>query len=267
MSTKKRNLGRPPDSDSGETRQRILDTARTSFAETGFTATTNGYIASKAGITTGALYHYFDSKVDLFQAAYTEAERLIYERFSQALTTEASFTDRLKAILETAHELNKQDPSLAKFIGAARVDLSRLDELRAAAGTPGMYGTSFFNGLIKDAVDAGEIRPERQEMVAAFVRTVIVGLTDAVSDDIQSHRMAVDAVGAVLDGVLFDGMVGNTSSTAGSIGRATGKTIGKATGKTIGKATGKTIGKATAKTPSAKTAKKTKVSKGSTKKK
>ncbi len=204
MSTRKRNLGRPPDSDSGETRQRILDVARSSFAETGFLATTNGFIASKAGITTGALYHYFDSKVDLFNAAYNEAERLIYERFSQALASETTFSARIKAVFETAHELNKQDPSLAKFIGAARVDLSRIDELREVTGTPGMYGSGFFNDLIKEAVASGEIRADRQHMIAAFLRTVVVGLTDAVSDDIQSHRLAIDAVGAVLDGVLFD---------------------------------------------------------------
>ncbi len=204
MATKKRPLGRPPDSDSTETRQRIIDVARNSFAEFGYSSTTNGQIATRSGITTGALYHYFDSKVDLFRATYADSEALIYERFEAALASETTFIKRLEAVLETAHVLNHEDPSLARFIGAARIDLSRHDELRAAARTPGMYGMTFFNRLIDQGVASGEIRPENREMVAAFIRTVVVGLTDAVSHDTKSHRLAVDAIGAAIEGRLIE---------------------------------------------------------------
>jgi AcrR family transcriptional regulator len=203
-SKKPRPLGRPPDSDSTETRQRIIDVARNSFAEFGYSSTTNSQIANKSGITTGALYHYFDSKVDLFRATYAASEALIYERFEAALASKTTFINRLEAVLETAHVLNREDPSLARFIGAARIDLSRHDELRSAAGTPGMYGMTFFNRLIDQGVASGEIRSENREMVAAFIRTVVVGLTDAVSHDTKSHRLAVDAIGAAIEGRLIE---------------------------------------------------------------
>ncbi len=203
-SRKKRPLGRPPASDSAETRQLILDVARVSFAELGYDRTTNSRIATKAGITTGALYHYFDSKVELFQAAYQESEAAIYARFEEALVGRPTFTERLEAVLDMAHQLNKEDPSLARFIGAARIDLSRYDELRAVVGTPGMYGTSFFKQLIDHGVKSGEIRKENRDMVAAFLRIIVVGLTDGVSDDLPSHRMAVNAVSAAIEGRLFE---------------------------------------------------------------
>jgi AcrR family transcriptional regulator len=203
-SKKQSRLGRPPASDSAETQQRIIVVARTCFGEMGFGATTNAHIAAKAGITAGGLYHYFDSKSALFAATYEESERLIYTQFEAALVGAQTFIDRLKTILEIAHQLNREDPSLARFIGAARVDLSRHDELRLAVGAPGIYGTGFFNRLIDNGVVSGEIPPEHRDMVSAFVRTLVVGLTDAVSHDDHSHRLAIDAIGAALEGRLLE---------------------------------------------------------------
>ena len=61
-----------------ETRRRILDVARQSFAELGYGGTTNRHIATKAGITTGALYHYFDSKLDLYLAVQQYVDEVAF---------------------------------------------------------------------------------------------------------------------------------------------------------------------------------------------
>ena len=50
-----RRLGRPPDTDSVETRNRILRIARETFAVLGFEMTTNREIATRAGVTPAAL--------------------------------------------------------------------------------------------------------------------------------------------------------------------------------------------------------------------
>jgi AcrR family transcriptional regulator len=56
-----RRLGRPRDAEPGATRDRILHAARHSFAELGYMATTNKVLADEAGVTTGAIYHYFEA--------------------------------------------------------------------------------------------------------------------------------------------------------------------------------------------------------------
>ena len=84
-SKKPRRLGRPPSSSSVETRARIIDVAREAFAESGYGVTTNKMLATKAGITTGALYHYFDSKVDIYKAVYDEVQDFVFERFATDL--------------------------------------------------------------------------------------------------------------------------------------------------------------------------------------
>ena len=57
----------PPDR-----RREILDAAVRLFAEKGYAAVTNAEIAKEAGVTAPALYYYFSSKEELFQAAVRE---------------------------------------------------------------------------------------------------------------------------------------------------------------------------------------------------
>jgi AcrR family transcriptional regulator len=57
----------PPDR-----RQEILEAALRVFAAKGYQAATNAEIAREAGVTAAALYYYFPSKADMFQAAILE---------------------------------------------------------------------------------------------------------------------------------------------------------------------------------------------------
>lgn len=201
--TRERKLGRPPASSSVETRQRILDVARVSFAELGYGVTTNKYVATKAGITTGALYHYFDSKLDIFIAVHDHVQEKVYERFNDALAANDTFVEQFEAVLQAAFELNVEDPSLARFLGSARVDMARHDELRQAlSGRPG-EGTMVLRRLLDKGTATGEITADRRHQVAAFLRTIFAGLVDAVSDDVDDHSAAITAIRALLHGQLL----------------------------------------------------------------
>ena len=197
-----RRLGRPPASSSAETRLRILDVAQQSFAELGYGVTTNKYLATQAGITTGALYHYFDSKVEIYQAVYDQVQEYMFLCFDESLAGLESFIERFEAVLEVAHRLNTEDPSLARFIGAVRIDVARHEELRKALGNRSGRTQTFFRDLVDHGVATGEIKAADRDMVRAFVRITVVGLTDGASGDSQGHRLAVDAIRAVIEGRL-----------------------------------------------------------------
>src|SRR4051794_14859435 len=123
-----RKLGRPPASSSVERRERIRGGALAAFPELGWEMTTNKYVATKAGITSGALYHYFDSKLDMFLAAHDYVLDVISERFTDAMETSDSFVGQFGAVLEAAHRLNRRNPTLAQFLGSSRVDLARHED-------------------------------------------------------------------------------------------------------------------------------------------
>ncbi|MBV9486572.1 MAG: TetR/AcrR family transcriptional regulator [Frankiaceae bacterium] len=69
------------------TRGALVAAARALFAERGFAGVSREEIVERAGVTRGAMYHYFASKEDLFRAVYEEVERDLCEAIAVAAMT------------------------------------------------------------------------------------------------------------------------------------------------------------------------------------
>ncbi len=196
-------LGRPPASDSADTRRRILHSARLAFALKGYGESTNRSVAADVGVTAGAIYHYFGSKLDLYVAVHDDVQRTINERYEVAITEPPTFRAKLDAVLDVSHELNDEDPTLAQFLGAVRVDMRRHPELAKALKRAASERGRFFDRIVDDGVATGEIAPADREAVSVLLTTILVGLTDSVSNNNQRHQLAVDAIKALFDGRLI----------------------------------------------------------------
>jgi AcrR family transcriptional regulator len=197
-------LGRPPASNAAETRQRIITTAAELFAANGYGVTTNKDVAAQAGITTGALYYYFDSKLDMYLAVYAELAARVNERLTGAMESESTFAAKLRAVLETVYQMNIEDPSIARFLGTARVDRLRHKELLVAIPNSPGEGVQLVGPMLDAGIDSGEVDADRRDVIAAVMRTIFVGLTDnsALSADPAYHRRAIDGIEALFDGDL-----------------------------------------------------------------
>ncbi|KUL40144.1 TetR/AcrR family transcriptional regulator [Streptomyces regalis] len=64
-----RRRGRPPRTESADTRDRILDAAREEFSERGYEKTSVRGIAKAAGVDSALVHHYFGTKEQVFEAA------------------------------------------------------------------------------------------------------------------------------------------------------------------------------------------------------
>jgi AcrR family transcriptional regulator len=200
--TPPRRLGRPPDTDSAETRQRILEIARAAFAFGGYDGTTNRELAAKAGITSGALYHYFGSKLDLYLAVHEDVQQRVYGRFNSAADAADGFLAKFDAVLDVAHELNEADPTFAAFLGAVRTDMRRHPEIADALSTHARRRQGFFVRLVDAGIASGEIDAANREFMNEFVAIILVGLTDGVSDDSARHELATTSIKMALRGNL-----------------------------------------------------------------
>src|SRR6185312_16839852 len=84
----------------GERVPEILEAALASFAQKGFAATRMDDIATRAGITKGTIYLYFDSKQALFKAlARQSAGARIEAVAEQVKKSEASSPDLLRFVI------------------------------------------------------------------------------------------------------------------------------------------------------------------------
>ena len=78
------------------TRQRLFDTALALFRTRGFEATTMRDIATGAGMSLGAAYHYFDGKEAIVAAYYDEVQHEHSARVHGAVRQLPKLADRLK---------------------------------------------------------------------------------------------------------------------------------------------------------------------------
>ncbi|MEU7721912.1 TetR/AcrR family transcriptional regulator [Streptomyces tibetensis] len=69
--TTARRRGRPPRTESADTRDRILTAARDEFSERGYEKTSVRGIAKSAGVDSALVHHYFGTKEQVFEAAIT----------------------------------------------------------------------------------------------------------------------------------------------------------------------------------------------------
>ncbi|GAA1895550.1 TetR/AcrR family transcriptional regulator [Streptomyces sodiiphilus] len=80
----------------GTVPERLLATATRMFAERGYERTSVQEIVEAAGVTKGALYHYFGAKDDLLHEVYARVLRLQQERLDAVAGEDAPVADRVR---------------------------------------------------------------------------------------------------------------------------------------------------------------------------
>lgn len=71
----------------GTAKARLIDAAMHQFEVAGYEGASVGELAAKASVTTGALYHHFESKLGLYLVVRTDLEKRITERMAGAAET------------------------------------------------------------------------------------------------------------------------------------------------------------------------------------
>jgi AcrR family transcriptional regulator len=201
-----RRLGRPRDVASTETRERLLQVARKAFARDGFDATTNRHIADAAGITPGAIYHYYPSKADLYVAVYAEVQAIVYGQFEKAVAPHAGLVDRFSAVLDAAVELNRQDPSIAGFVVGVAAESQRHPDLGELLAASRSVSTGFLHRLAKDAADRSELQADiSASALEDLLNAVLSGLArfSNQTGDSERHAQAVAVLKRFMAGSLM----------------------------------------------------------------
>lgn len=158
-----RKLGRPSGADVAvATRLKIIDAATLCFAELGYAAASNREIARRAGITSGSLYHYFDSKAALYRAALQDANQILIEAYHAAASEapDATSIDQLCLGLERAFAMARTRPGMMNFAAASTMEIQRNQELNWLEKDEAEAFPKHFHSLLKRAKRRGELDPQ-----------------------------------------------------------------------------------------------------------
>jgi AcrR family transcriptional regulator len=153
-----RRRGRPVNSDSAETRSRILTASRQVIIERGYQAATFQAIAVAAGLSRPTLHYYFASREAIYEALVAESSGFIVELIAKAQRP-STLVEQFAALVAAIHEADYRDRSQIAFMVSARLESTRNPELRAYAGN-GLHD------LLVILVEAAQARGELSDDTA-----------------------------------------------------------------------------------------------------
>jgi AcrR family transcriptional regulator len=147
------------------TRGALVSAARELFAERGFAGVSREEIVERAGVTRGAMYHYFASKEALFQAAYEEVERDLCEALAAAASAGSDPVEELRlgavAFLHAAGTGEVRRIALLDAPAVLDADTRRALEEQ--------YGLGLMRAVLSEIEAAGRLAVGSQEAMAPIL--------------------------------------------------------------------------------------------------
>ena len=196
----KRRPGRP----STGARERVVAAARELFLEREYDDVSTEQILDRSGVSRGALYHHFPTKLDLFRAVYEASERGVLERVAAATLDAADPFEALLAAASAYLRLAESDEDLRR-IG--------LTQSRAVLGWSGWreaatdLGIGVVRATVSAAIDAGRMKPHDPDTTAHILLGALIeaAMLIVVADDPGKARERSEAViGDLLQGLRLD---------------------------------------------------------------
>jgi AcrR family transcriptional regulator len=164
--------GRPPNP---QVRARILAAALDLFAERGYDATSVNEVVVRAGVTKGALYHYFAAKEDLLYEIY---RGLLDQQLADLERILARVGDPAGALRAVIENLVVTTVRHAREVVVFGRETSRLDESRwRALQADWRRYQDAVRGLIREAQQDGTFAPTGSPEVVSWM---IFGLTTSL---------------------------------------------------------------------------------------
>lgn len=175
---------------SPETREEILDSARTLFAERGFTGTSIRAVAAGAGVDAALVHHYFGTKEGLFRSALDVPfdPTVLIGRM-----TEGGADEVPRRLVETflgVWESEETGPAMVSFLRRAVADQESTALLRDFAGTT----------VLRTAAEQllGHLDPASARPRIALVVSQMLGLV------VLRHVLAVEPLASLTTAQIAD---------------------------------------------------------------
>lgn len=170
-----------------------MEAARGLFVERDYDLVSIAAILERSGVSRGALYHHFPSKLELFKAVYEASERRTIARIVAEIPAESSPAEALVAGARAYLRLCETDEELRRIgLTQSRAVLG-WEGWRAAAAE---LGIGVVLALVSAALEAGELPPRDPETTAVvlFGALIEAAMPIALAEDRSAARGRSEAV-------------------------------------------------------------------------
>ncbi|HWI62324.1 MAG TPA: TetR/AcrR family transcriptional regulator [Symbiobacteriaceae bacterium] len=178
-------------------REQILSAAARCFAAKGYSATTMQGILQESGLSAGAVYLYFKSKLDIYMALMERNLEADLRRYEEAAGGSGTWLDRLRRLMSLY---------MADFADGRQAEFVRL------------YLLEFLPASTQNPVLADALRRRNVRLKALFAQVLQAGVTSG-----QFRPLDCDAVAALIlaagDGVRLHAITTGSLADAGAMFR------------------------------------------------
>ena len=198
-----RRIGRPPVTVNGQTvPERLVDVARDLFAEKGFERTSVQDIVDAAGVTKGAMYHYFASKDDLLAEIYARVLRMQLARLEAFIASDAPVSDRIASAAADVVVTTIENLASTTIFFRSLHQLNPEHERQVRAERRRYH--DMFRQLVADGQESGELRGD---VDADLVVDFYFGAVHHLPTWWRPERgPAAEKVGETFAGMLLDAL-------------------------------------------------------------
>ncbi|HEX3735483.1 MAG TPA: TetR/AcrR family transcriptional regulator [Solirubrobacterales bacterium] len=193
----KRARGRPSEG----AREALVEAARDLFMERDYDLVSIEQILERSGVSRGALYHHFPTKLDLFLAVYRASETRVIEQIAAQMSDSAGPFAALVDSAKVYLDLCETDEEFRRIGLTQSRTVLGWEGWRAAAGE---LGLAVVLALVGAAIDAGELPPRDPETVAQILLGALIeaAMLIVVAEDRAAARKRSELV--ILD--LLEGL-------------------------------------------------------------
>jgi AcrR family transcriptional regulator len=181
------------------TRAALVATARELFGTRGYAEVGTEEIVRATGVTRGALYHHFASKLELFRAVYEDVERQLVEQIATSAMAAAS--DPLEALHAGAQAFldASEDPAVLRIALLDAPSLLGWEQWRAIGL---QYGLGLVEMTVQAAMQADlivsqPVRPLAHLLLGALDEGAM--LVARAEDRAKAREEVGDSVAHILD--------------------------------------------------------------------
>ncbi|MEW5848585.1 MAG: helix-turn-helix domain-containing protein [Myxococcota bacterium] len=191
------NKVRPKDVQAEATRQALLASARRLFAARGYAAVGMVELAKHARVTTGAVYHHFGSKQQIFRVAVEDITREVAEKAAAAMARSDDPWGKLMAGIDAVLDACLL-PEVRMAYNEAPVVLG-IEQWRALEEA---QSSGLLLGTLASLVELGVVRRTPLELLVPMVKGAIVEAAMSITRARNAAAARRDA------GILLDAMLG-----------------------------------------------------------
>lgn len=184
-----RRPGRP----SQGAREALVEAARELFMERNYDEVSTEEILDRSGVSRGALYHHFPSKLELFRAVYMASEQRNIELIAAGVAEASGPFDALLHVARRYLELAEGDQEFRRIgLTQSRAVLG-WEGWRAVAGE---LGIAVATGLVSAAIESGELPELDPETMALVLVGALIeaAMQIATAEDRAATRQRSEAV-------------------------------------------------------------------------